>query len=32
VIPSKLYSAVAEILAFIFRAQAQAQQSSGGRA
>src|SRR5258708_2684426 len=32
VIPSKLYSAVAEILAFVFRAQAQAQQTSGGRA
>lgn len=32
VIPSKLYTAVAEILAFVYRAQAQAAQRNGGRA
>jgi flagellar biosynthetic protein FlhB len=32
VIPSKLYTAVAEILAFVYRAQAQAEQRSGGKA
>lgn len=31
VIPSKLYTAVAEILAFVYRAQAQAAQRNGGR-
>jgi flagellar biosynthetic protein FlhB len=32
VIPNKLYTAVAEILAFVYRAQAQAAQRNGGRA
>ncbi|HZU30297.1 MAG TPA: flagellar biosynthesis protein FlhB [Candidatus Angelobacter sp.] len=32
VIPSKLYTAVAEILAFVYRAQAQAAQRNGGKA